>query len=71
MLTPGFHFSILKDYLTLVNEHARALTSKLLEDVCGTDQPFDIQEYLTLSTIDMICGGFVYYVLCEFRLVFS
>lgn len=56
MLTPSFHFNILKEALTMMNEHAGSLRDKLMSDHCDTDQPVDIFKYLTLSSLDIICG---------------
>jgi len=56
MITPSFHFSILKEYLVLINEHSRKLRDKLLLDASDTGQSYDIYEDVTLNTLDIICG---------------
>ena len=55
MLTPSFHFRILNDFLQVFNEQAGILTSRL-EGRLG-DGTFDIFPYITLCTLDIICGG--------------
>ena len=56
MLTPSFHFNILKDFLVSMNCHASTLKEKLFSDVCDKDKPTDVFPYITLNSLDMICG---------------
>ncbi|XP_067946150.1 cytochrome P450 4V2-like [Watersipora subatra] len=56
MLTPTFHFSILKDFLEVFNEKALDLVEVLQRDHCDTDIEFDISTLVTLSTLDIICS---------------
>ena len=55
MLTPSFHFSILKDFLEVINEHAQLLTEKLQNEKADTGKVFDIFHPVTLSALDIIC----------------
>ena len=68
MLTPSFHFSILKDFLEVINEHAQLLTEKLRNEVADTGKVVDILELITRSTLDIICSKFSFakfLVLCS------
>ncbi|GLH07857.1 Uncharacterized protein GBIM_13260 [Gryllus bimaculatus] len=53
LLNPAFHFSILKDFLSVFNSQASVLTQKLEKEVGGSE--FDIYRYLTLCTLDISC----------------
>lgn len=56
MLTPSFHFNILKDFLLVMNNHAGALRDKMMQEVCGLPAAVDVFPYITLNSLDMICG---------------
>ncbi|XP_067928899.1 cytochrome P450 4V2-like isoform X3 [Watersipora subatra] len=56
MLTPSFHFSILKDFSGSINDHAGFLVDKLRREHCDTGEQFDIFSPITLSTLDIICS---------------
>ncbi|KAL8207354.1 UNVERIFIED_CONTAM: hypothetical protein K2H54_055044 [Gekko kuhli] len=53
MLTPTFHFTILTDFLEVMNEQANVLVEKLEKHV--DKEPFDCFLYITLCTLDIIC----------------
>lgn len=53
MLTPTFHFKILEDFVHVFNEQSKILVEKLSKKV---DQDFDIFPFITLCTLDVICG---------------
>ncbi|XP_068445341.1 cytochrome P450 4V8 [Clinocottus analis] len=53
MLTPTFHFSILTDFLDVMNEQAEILVKKL-EKQAGKGE-FDCFSHITLSALDIIC----------------
>ncbi|KAL7404326.1 hypothetical protein ABVT39_013145 [Epinephelus coioides] len=53
MLTPTFHFSILTDFLEVMNEQSEILVEKL-EKQAGKG-PFDCFSYITLCALDIIC----------------
>ena len=54
MLTPTFHFTILEDYLDVMNEQANILVTKLEKHV--NQEAFNCFFYVTLCTLDIICG---------------
>ncbi|XP_033015580.1 cytochrome P450 4V2-like [Lacerta agilis] len=53
MLTPTFHFTILEDFLEVMNEQANILVQKLEKHV--DKEPFDCTLYITLCALDVIC----------------
>ncbi|KAG7329242.1 hypothetical protein KOW79_007416 [Hemibagrus wyckioides] len=53
MLTPTFHFSILTDFLEVMNEQSEILIQKMLKHVDG--EPFNCFSYITLCALDIIC----------------
>ena len=58
MLTPTFHFSILTDFLEVMNEQAEILVDKL--DKQAGKGPFNCFSYVTLCALDIICGEYMY-----------
>ena len=58
MITPSFHFNILKDFLHIMNEAADNLIDKLQREACDTGEVYDIFQDLTLSSLDIICSKF-------------
>lgn len=57
MLTPTFHFTILADFLEVMNEQAEILVEKL-EKQAGKG-PFNCFSHVTLCALDIICGQFL------------
>ena len=55
LLTPAFHFSILDDFVPLVNQQSLLLIEKLERH---GKQDFDVVKDITLCTLDIICGTF-------------
>ncbi|XP_048825781.1 cytochrome P450 4V2-like [Brienomyrus brachyistius] len=53
MLTPTFHFSILAEFLEVMNEQAEILIKKLEKH--GGQGPFDCFRFITLCALDIIC----------------
>ncbi|KAJ8015148.1 hypothetical protein DPEC_G00023140 [Dallia pectoralis] len=53
MLTPTFHFSILAEFLEVMNEKTEVLLKKL-ETQAGRE-PFNCFNYITLCALDIIC----------------
>ncbi|XP_067993026.1 cytochrome P450 4V2 [Melanerpes formicivorus] len=53
MITPTFHFSILTDFLEVMNEQGSILLEKLEKHV--DKEPFDIFPDITLCALDIIC----------------
>ncbi|XP_015786017.1 cytochrome P450 4c3 [Tetranychus urticae] len=58
LLTPAFHFRILNDFLPIINENAEILINKLnqlTDNQSGQSSVIDILDYVTLTTLDVIC----------------
>ncbi|XP_075866768.1 cytochrome P450 4V2 isoform X2 [Microcebus murinus] len=53
MLTPTFHFTILEDFLDIMNEQANILVNKLEKHV--NQEAFNCFFYITLCALDIIC----------------
>jgi len=53
LLTPTFHYDILKDFVDVFNQEARVMVKKL-EKIAGTGE-FDIYQFITLCALDIIC----------------
>lgn len=54
ILTPAFHFKILDDFIDVFNEQSAVLARKLAVEL-GTEA-FNIFPYVTLCTLDIVCG---------------
>ncbi|VDM66971.1 unnamed protein product [Strongylus vulgaris] len=54
LLTPTFHYEILKDFVEVYNRHGRTLLGKFLKHAEG-GQYEDIFHTVTLCTLDVIC----------------
>ncbi|KAK6043303.1 hypothetical protein COOONC_19191 [Cooperia oncophora] len=54
LLTPTFHYEILKDFVEVYNRHGRTLLGKFLKHADG-GQYEDIFHTVTLCTLDVIC----------------
>ncbi|EMP40219.1 Cytochrome P450 4V2 [Chelonia mydas] len=55
MITPTFHFTILADFLEVMNEQPNILVDKLEKHV--DKEPFDCFLDITLCALDIICGN--------------
>nr|KAF6427353.1 cytochrome P450 family 4 subfamily V member 2 [Rousettus aegyptiacus] len=53
MITPTFHFTILEDFLDVMNEHANTLVKKFEKHV--DQEAFNCFLYIALCTLDIIC----------------
>uniref|UniRef100_A0A336MFU2 CSON000502 protein n=1 Tax=Culicoides sonorensis TaxID=179676 RepID=A0A336MFU2_CULSO len=53
ILTPAFHFSILEEFVQVMNQQASVLTNILKKHAGG--EGFDISHYISLYTMDVIC----------------
>ena len=60
LLTPAFHFDILKDFLPVFIEHSEKLVENIKREIqnstSGGEKSFDICPKITLSALDSICG---------------
>jgi cytochrome P450 len=56
LLTPAFHFRILKDYISIMNREADILVRKL-EKHATDGAKFDMLPYITLCTLDTISSS--------------
>ncbi|KIH64358.1 hypothetical protein ANCDUO_05333 [Ancylostoma duodenale] len=54
LLTPTFHYEILKDFVEVYNRHGRTLLGKFLKHA-ENGQYEDIFHSVTLCTLDVIC----------------
>ncbi|KAI1719655.1 cytochrome p450 domain-containing protein [Ditylenchus destructor] len=54
LLTPTFHYDILKDFVQVYNRHAKTLVSKF-DKLAEKGQFTDIFHTITLCTLDIIC----------------
>lgn len=54
MLTPTFHFTILEDFLDVMNEQANILVKKFEKHV--NQEAFNCLFYTALCALDIICG---------------
>ncbi len=50
---PAFHFKVLEDFAHVCNEQSAFLVEKLNKK---TGQEIDIYPFVTLCTLDVICG---------------
>lgn len=55
ILTPAFHFKILEDFIEVFQEQSSILVSKLAADV-NKKSGLNLFKYVTLCTLDIICG---------------
>ena len=55
MLTPTFHFAILKNFLHVFNEQSSILVKKL-EKLADKPEPVNVFQMITNCVLDVICG---------------
>ncbi|CCD68717.1 CYtochrome P450 family [Caenorhabditis elegans] len=53
LLTPTFHYDILKDFLPIFNEQSKILVQKMCS--LGAEEEVDVLSVITLCTLDIIC----------------
>ncbi|XP_063342717.1 cytochrome P450 4B1-like [Pelmatolapia mariae] len=53
LLTPGFHYDVLKPYLKLMSESAQTMLDKW-ESYASTNEPFELFKHVSLMTLDSI-----------------
>ncbi|KAF7389256.1 hypothetical protein HZH66_010393 [Vespula vulgaris] len=56
ILTPAFHFNILKHFVVTFNNETRYLVTSLKEEGKGAAVVKDLQEFITQHTLNIICG---------------
>lgn len=56
LLTPTFHFSILERFVDVFDKAGDKLVEKLKST---TGQAFDISPYVSLCSLDIVCGRFI------------
>uniref|UniRef100_A0A3Q3JP45 Cytochrome P450, family 4, subfamily T, polypeptide 8 n=1 Tax=Monopterus albus TaxID=43700 RepID=A0A3Q3JP45_MONAL len=58
LLTPGFHYDVLKPYVKLMSDSAKTMLKKW-ERYANTNEPFELFEHVSLMTLDSIlkCAG--------------
>lgn len=54
MITPSFHFDILKDFFNVMNEHADILVGKLSK--MDHSKKVSLLPHIAACTLDVICG---------------
>jgi cytochrome P450 len=57
ILTPAFHFQILEQFIDVFESGGNTLIQKLEKEV--GKKSVDIYPFVTLCTLDIICGGFI------------
>lgn len=53
LLTPGFHYDVLKPYVKLMSDSAKTMLKKW-ERYANTNEPFELFEHVSLMTLDSI-----------------
>lgn len=53
IITPTFHFKILEQFVNVFNNKSSIFVSKLSKN---QGKVFDVYPYVTLCTLDVICG---------------
>lgn len=56
ILTPAFHFKILEDFIDVFQEQSAIMVAKLAAE--SGKKSFNIFPYVTLCTLDIICGEY-------------
>jgi len=54
LITPSFHFSILQDFLDVMNEQAKVMVEQI-EKSLKTRNEIDLAKKITLCALDIIC----------------
>lgn len=62
LLTHTFHIKTINMYSSSMNKHSRVLAEKLLE-ASANDNEISIWDYVTLCSLDMICGMLLFLIL--------
>ena len=62
MITPSFHFGILNDFVSIMNEQANILVN-ILSNLSNAEKEIDIFKRIGFCALDIICGKNIYYVI--------
>ena len=54
LITPSFHFSILQDFLDVMNEQSQLFVRNLKNEV-GSDETYNVGRAITMCALDIIC----------------
>lgn len=57
MLTPAFHFKILEQFVHIFDKQSRVMVELLLQKNAD-GKVFDVQSYVTLMALDVVCGEY-------------
>ena len=61
MLTPAFHFSVLKNYMEITNEEAHKCIEYLKAQ--GKESVQNLQSFCSKYTLKIICGKFTFIII--------
>lgn len=64
ILTPAFHFKILDDFIDVFTEQSQVLVQKMEKE--SGKAAFNIFPYVTLCTLDIVCGKYQLLTTCEY-----
>lgn len=67
MITPAFHYSILKEFVNIFEVNADILVEKLKTEIGNNS--VDIYPYISLFTLDVIYGKINSHLLCNFYML--
>lgn len=69
MLTPTFHFKILEDFIDVFNSVSNVMVKKLEKEI--GKKSVDIYPYVTLCTLDIICGKQQISIYVDYNCIFQ
>ncbi|KRY19422.1 Cytochrome P450 4V2 [Trichinella patagoniensis] len=55
LLTPSFHYDILKDFIEVFNQQSKIMLKKLSDSLDISNEGFNMYQYITLCALDIIC----------------
>ena len=60
MITPSFHFDILKDYFLVMSEQAEIFVERITK--LDKSAPICLLPHIAACTLDIICGRFLFII---------
>jgi cytochrome P450 family 4 len=57
IITPAFHFDILKDYFSVMSEQSEIFAEKLMK--LDRSAPICLLPHIAACTLDIICGNYI------------